>query len=105
MSVDETTTTESTEPEQPDEDDGEEFDWSVKADGMLLAKVGYSTYRLGHNSLAVEFDDLRDPDSDYNDGNAYELRDDHDVIGYFDPDEESVPEEIATAFRVLAGEL
>jgi len=102
MSTKPTTDENSTDTEPTTND----YDWCVESDGMILAKDSYE-YILGHRSLSVTFDGLRDPNNDYNDGDEgeYELRDDHDVQGYFDPTDESVPDAVATAFRVLAGEL
>jgi len=86
-------------------DDGnDEYTWKVEQGGMYVAKASYD-YELGFNSLSVTFDGVRSPDSDYNDKDAWELRDDHDTQGYFDPTDEHVPEKVAVAFRVLAEEL
>jgi len=102
------TTTDTNDSTENEQNDDEQYDWYVEggvgADQMFLAKDGYK-YVLGSGALRVTFDGLRSPDSDYNDEDAYELRDDRDVQGYFDPDAERVPDEVATAFAVLAGEL
>jgi hypothetical protein len=103
MSTEPQTTDDASTDDEPATDD---YDWHVEADSMYLAKDGYE-YVLGTGSLSVAFDGVRSPDRDYNDGDdgEWELRDDHNTQGYFDPNDPNVPNEIRMAFEVLAHEL
>lgn len=96
MSVETTTADDSIDDEEDD------YEWKVEQDGMMLAKVSYSTYKFGYHAFDVEFSQMRD----YDDKDGITLRDgSRNDLGTLDPDDEDVPDNIAVAFTVLSHEL
>lgn len=84
-----------------DNDDEDEYYWSIEENGMVIRKIGYDEYEIGFQSLTVTFDGMRNPD----DEEGYELRDGYDTQGHFDPTDDDVPERVAVAFEVLESEI
>lgn len=85
------------------DDTDDKYVWSESADGMTLARTHrYEEYELSYAPLgmSVVFDSIKETD----DG-EYALKDSHREKGTFSPNSEDVPENVATAFRVLAHEI
>lgn len=98
MSTDTDSSTGNSSTETETEDD---YEWEVSGDGMTLRKVSYSTYEIEHNGVIVSFGDVREREN-----GAYKLRNSNSrTIGQFDPRAVGVPDEIASAFQILAAEL
>jgi len=81
------------------ENDESEYEWEVSASGMTLRKDGM-TYEIEHSGQILRFKEIRDEEEQ-----GYEIRgSNYFTVGYFDPTDDDVPAEIASAFRILASE-
>jgi len=80
--------------------DTDDKHWYVKDGPFVLAKTSYSEYELKRGGVSTVFEKVREED----DTGRYELKEGHNMHGYFDPDGEGVPAAIRAAFLVLANE-